>query len=200
MELTEKKLTEKIRSIIKDYESFRRGTIDREKLHASVGFHISSLREYEMEEGHYGSRSVAVVPSCSPIVDLCLLYNMEHGPARYILSIRPEKGDKYSIHKNKLYYLDSDKYDVPFKNRRFASTMKYQKEEPSRRTIRAAPSAKSELTTSSGTSTSTRSKSESPSQFSCAAKNRNCCYLMKNHPANCKDCCKGLDHYAIPRT
>lgn len=182
--LSKDKLREKANNIIADYESFRKGNITRRKLQSSIGYHLSDLRQYEIEEGHYGSRSICIAPNCSPVIDICLLYHTKKGPAKYILTIRPEKGDKYTIYKNKLYYLDLDKYAAPFHNKSLIITGKYQKEKTvSTRTPQF-------ITTSLRTQ-----DSSTQSSFYCATKNRGCCYLQRHHPSSCKDCCLDKDHY-----
>lgn len=180
--LRKDKLREKVDNIIKDYDSFRKGTITRKKLQSSVGFHLSDLRPYELEEGHYGSRSICIAPNCSPIIDICLLYNTKKGPAKYILTIRPEKGDKYTIYKNKLYYMDIDKYSSPFHIKSLSFTEKHQTE-------KTVPTRTSPMII-------TTKRSESVAQsFYCPTKNRGCCYIQKNHEKICKDCCLDHDHY-----
>lgn len=179
--LSKDKLIDKVNNIISDYDNFRKGKISRRKLQYSVGYHLSDLRKYELEEGHYASRSICVAPNCSPILDLSLMYNTKKGPAKYVLTIRPEQGDKYIIYKNKLYYLDIDKYSEPFHNTSISFTEKYQTEKS--------------LTSCYLSKIVKKSSSIKESHFYCPTKNTGCCYYKINHSNNCKDCCIDQVHY-----
>lgn len=169
--------------IINDYNSFRQGKISREKLKTSVGFQISSLRQYEIEEGQYSNRSVCVIPTSANLIDLVLYYNTNLGPSKYILTIRPGEGNSTIVSKNKLYYLDSNYQDPHESKKSLKTSKKYFSES-------------SEMKSDSGRSTSTIKPPELfPKEFYCTKKNKHCCYINKNHSKDCPDCCKNEVHY-----
>jgi hypothetical protein len=186
------KLQENINGIIKDYESFRQGLLENNRavsavtrFRSAVGFRISALKKYELENGYYEDRVVCVAPNCAYIVDLCLLYNTENGPARYILSLHPgDKPSTIAIYKNKLYYLTPDKYTCP-RDARISFSKKYNAVNPS----------KQEKHTREKKSPLKNSIDNFPQEFLCPTRNKHCCYLSMNHSNDCKSCCLDIDHY-----
>ena len=202
MATTEESIKTLGRKIITDYDRFRKDQLIRDSVITSAGFLISAMKQYELEEGQYGERSITVLPSCSPIIDLSLIYNTDQGLARYILTIRPDQGTSYTIFSNKLYYINADDRDRVFARADFTTTTKYQKKKVRNLTPIKTIVSKKEKTTRSTLNTS-RTVSETvfssdgiPTQFCCLYNHRNCCYIKSDHIEPCKTCCLGKEHHA----
>lgn len=186
-ELTLENIKEVANNIISDYDKLRKGKIDISSFRSSAGYQISTLRKYELEDGHYGSRSVCILPDSIQIVDICLLYNTTEGPGRYILSIRPAESKGFIVYVNKLYLLNNDNCDEPFNHKTVKKSYKYRTKPHSSKSRSLEP-----IKSKGKTSTSSALTDE----IYCPYKNLSCCYTKKDHKkGECKDCCYNEKHY-----
>ena len=194
--LTPEELNVFINDILLDYENFRKSIINKDKFKASVTYQISKLKKYEIKNCNYSSRSVCIAPDTTQILDLCLIYNMVDGKAKYILNIKPTDTTDYMIYKNKLYYLDEDveKYNdsALFSKKVIKSSRKYITSQNSTIKIEESKDVISSIILKDENK---KQSTNSSSYFYCMSKNNRCCYLSKNHKDECKECCINLQHY-----
>lgn len=175
--LSLKKLQKTISKILTDYHNYLNSLQSAESFRKSVGFQIDKLSKYEVDNANYGARSICVAPKCASIIDLCLIYNTEYGRGRYVLTVRPDYKNKYVIYKNKLY-LHQDDIPEPDTTVRVSYELLTNKEGV------LGPKSKSEP----------KKKAPAKEVILCPTRDTSCCYLNKNHPDKCSNCCRDRDH------
>jgi hypothetical protein len=179
MSLTLSQLQDVVNNIISDYKKvFVEGT-EFEKARKAIGYHISKLKNYELERGFYPARSVTVLPKCSRMLDLHLIYNSEFGRIKYELTIRADEMNKFNIATNRITKFDESEE---------------LNQEP---TIKKSPDLKRQNIRRTEKTAPPRTIPQIR-QFVCPTKDKNCCYLQKGHNrSSCPRCCYDEKHIGI---
>ena len=134
----------------------------------AIGFQISALKKYEIDNGLYPLRSITVIPNSSRIVDLLLIYRTEVGKVKYELNIKPVESGKYTIVKNMIS--------------RYVAEEQYNTDTTITSILTEDIPAEDRQINDAGT-------------FLCLTKDTLCCYLKERHnQRHCPDCCYNQPH------
>lgn len=155
--------------ILREYQKFLNNDVNAKQARAAIGFQISSLKQYEIDDGLYSARSVTVIPTSSRIIDLLLIFNSPYGILKFELNLKPLEQGKYVVVTNTLSKFEDElsggsaTVNVTFKI--------------SKRPIKEQEAEKYR------------------NCFLCLTRDTRCCYLNNKHDEkSCIGCCYGKIH------
>lgn len=96
--LSVRKLKDTVWKIRKELTEYMRNPVEvnRTRTQLAIGFLVSSLKEYEVDDGEYDDRVVCVLPKNNNIVVLKLKYNTRRGQHDYCLVLTPHDGEPHT--------------------------------------------------------------------------------------------------------
>lgn len=188
MSLSINELKACITKILTEYSKLLKNKIEFEKARKSIGFQISSLKQYEIDDAVYPERSITVLPKCSKLLDLFLIYNSEIGRIELEVTIRAV-GEKYRVSKCEIHKYDEDNINLNADIGLTIDTSLLSKVEDAKKlndekSNRKVPKRIENV--------------KSSKSMICLTKDRNCCYLNKHHdPKKCVNCCFDEPHSEV---